>query len=270
LKENISVDADLTSVVPCTDPHLYDVVALETWPGMDDLLQDGDPAAVQHRLQLGATDDAEAYWTWSWDFCVDAIERAVGWADVKLGITDDAGNALTTTKIAALPGGQYLLDRSLADEATFAAGEHRTACSAAWVDPRGKQRELILPAGLGFGDIFDDRMPIAARACLDDEGMAADCGPGTAEITATFDVAAATSDEEVIRLAAADGTDPDDYASIDRVCAALTGQLPHPRQIDETLSWLIWNGDWDRVRRTHGVLVHTQYFATCYGYPGGF
>ncbi|MCU1417297.1 MAG: hypothetical protein JWP32_1471 [Schumannella sp.] len=267
LQDNVGGDADLTSPVACTRPHLYDVVALSTWPGMSDALEAADPAEVHHRLQIGGTAQADDYWEWSAEYCSTALRSAVGWTGSRLGVENASGEPLTSDGIWAMPGGSYYVDISLPAEQAFVAGDHRTVCSAAWTDATGALRSVSFPAGLTFADLFDDRMPVETRQCLDSDGIAVECTASDAtEVTAQFDAVAASSEELVVEYATTEDDDVEttDLEQLDEICFALIDKLPHRADTVSALSWVIWDGDWDRVYRTGGLQNDVRYFAQCF------
>ncbi|MFT4283899.1 MAG: septum formation family protein [Protaetiibacter sp.] len=120
------VDSDWRSTVPCTEPHLYDIVAIAEWPGMEKALAAESANDVFRELKAFEPDTfVTAYWEWAHDFCGSAVREALGWGEL-----DARFDALHV-----LPVGAWAFDMSLATRTDFVAGEHRTLCSLGWREP---------------------------------------------------------------------------------------------------------------------------------------
>ncbi len=138
------LDADWRAKVPCTDDHLYDVVAIGEWPGMADAVAAGGARSVFRAITGSAGDGSEPYWDWAIGFCSGAVREAIGWDSL------DARFA----RLHVQPVGQWAFDMSLATDADFVAGEHRTLCSVGWYEEHARR------AGTAFvDDFFGDTTP---------------------------------------------------------------------------------------------------------------
>jgi hypothetical protein len=117
------VDADWRSSVPCTDPHLYDIVAVAEWPGMADALDGRSAANVFADINdFAPSAFVQKYWAWAQEFCETATRDALAWGEL-----DPRFDALHV-----MPAGGWGFDMSLATRVDFTAGEHRTLCSLGW------------------------------------------------------------------------------------------------------------------------------------------
>lgn len=129
------VDADWRSTVPCTDAHLYDIVAMAEWPGMSKALEGRSAANVFADINdFAPAAFVQGYWSWAHEFCAAATRDALGW-----GQLDPRFDALHV-----LPVGSWGFDMSLATRVDFTAGEHRTLCSIGWHEPRASRADLSI------------------------------------------------------------------------------------------------------------------------------
>lgn len=144
------VDADWRAGVPCTEPHLYDIVAIAEWPGMTKALEGRSAANVFADINAFASDTfVQSYWAWAHEFCAGATREALGW-----GRLDPRFDALHV-----LPVGSWAFDMSLATRVDFTAGEHRTLCSIGWYQPRAGR------AGMTIADDFVADSTDATEEC---------------------------------------------------------------------------------------------------------
>ena len=270
LASSDSADSDFHSVVACSEPHRYDVVAVDTWSGMDAALAHGDADDVYTELRDPDSDFA----AWVQDWCSTAIRAAVGWSDVELKLESDSGSALTTDNIWAEPSGSFYIDISLAAKPDFVKGDHRVVCSAAWVDETDRQIALTFDKGLGFADLIEPGLPNTTRSCINIDGESVSCEyPGDiAEQFGSFDARIYPGPDSVLQLVAAE----DENASIpvlesfDTVCAALSAAVPHRPQGGPPFATVLdLNGDWDRASRTGVLQDDVPYFVNCFTIPPG-
>jgi hypothetical protein len=241
------IDSDWRSGVACSEPHLYDVVAIGEWPGMAAALADSTPSRVYAAIYGGADDEfVGEYWLWAHHFCETAVRDALGWADL-----DSRFDALHV-----MPAGDWAFDMSLATRADFSAGEHRTLCSVGWFDEH---------TGTGAS------LP---------EDFVADTGPATEECwvvesTATpVACAAAHTDQTVLwfdaRSAFGDGflapesqLDDTDWQLVYATCADLIASvLPELPEELGVWAWVRYPELWDELS-TGGPEPETWYTMEC-------
>ncbi|MCS0499265.1 septum formation family protein [Protaetiibacter mangrovi] len=130
------VDSDWGSHVECTRPHLYDVVAIDEWPGMDAAIDGATPARVFSAINGGSDDTfVSEYWGWAHEFCAAAVRDALGWGGLHPRYDD----------LHVMPAGEWGFDMSLAARSDFDAGEHRTLCSLGWFDEHARTTGATLP-----------------------------------------------------------------------------------------------------------------------------
>jgi hypothetical protein len=268
LADSDSANSDFHSVVACTQPHRYDVIAVDTWPGMADALSEGGADDVYAQL-LSA--DSE-FWTWVRPWCSRAVRAAVGWSDVELDLETENGAAVSTDDIWAEPAGSFYVDISLPPKPDFVGGEHRVVCSAAWVDETGHQVAQSFEPGLGFADLIDPGLTDATRRCVDSEAEFVPCAISdvVAEQFATFDARVFPGPDSVIAVATAGDDDgaPPALVEFDAVCAALAAAVPHRPQAGPALAAVLDEyGEWSRVSRTSVLEDDVQYFVSCFAAP---
>jgi hypothetical protein len=168
LSDALGPDSDRDSVVSCDEPHFYDVLSLEEWPGMQAALDDA--AADEVFTALHRYDDAGisgGYDTWASQTCDDTMRAELGWD--ALGF-----DGHTADELYLKPGGSFTSDFSLASRAAFVGGDHRTLCSVGWYDDRGNLA-ISYPDGLRFADVLQRGFPLEARECWDVDTYTVPC-----------------------------------------------------------------------------------------------
>lgn len=161
--ENGSQDADLASVVDCTQPHHFAVYATE--PLDSSLLADmGESEAeiLKRRddLRLNTGSRNEAYRIWSDSVCLSQLRAITGLSDVAV-VYGSSGD-----DVDALPAGQFYFDTTISSEASWLAGDAYVVCSLGWTDFDGDLVTRQLPAGITVADLFTADFPVGARTCV--------------------------------------------------------------------------------------------------------
>ena len=162
-------DADRTSVVDCGEPHLFQITAIDQWPGMADALDaaDGDRGAVWDDIHhAGGTAGSAEYGEWASRNCNEAAQRVAGITDVEV-------DGHTAGDLWLRVGGTYGVDLSLGSREEFVAGDVSTICSVAWYDDAGEplpdqrgpvRRGCCIRAfDIGLRECLSDRRPRRSR-----------------------------------------------------------------------------------------------------------
>jgi hypothetical protein len=212
-----AADSDRNTVVVCTEPHLFEVTGLSTWPGMSDMVDDadGDLGAVWDALHLvNGTEENADYGMWASRTCNEAAQRRVGIDDVEV-------EGHTAADLWLRVGGTYNVDLSLGSREQFLAGDASTVCSLAWYDDSGRPRLLTGPE---FSRLLHPGFPADRRECWsgDYSGIACD-EPHAAQVLLAFDGLEAFGPEVIERAATGQPTE-DDWATEDAFCEALLVQ----------------------------------------------
>lgn len=213
-------DADWTSTVDCTEPHLYDVVGSAVWPGIDDAIAEGDAGDLFDTISSGKA--STEYLTWAYSECSGLFRTAIGADAFNFGGKDAAALDL-------YPGGNYFVDYSLGSRDAFVAGQHDTLCSAAWVDATNTQQvPVAFDKGVTLADFFTPAFPASTRACYTYGASStdnADCPkPHKGEFLAFFDGVAAVGADWVSSVDPSTGLAPD-YTAPDAFCNAIVSTL---------------------------------------------
>ena len=145
---------DRASVVPCTEPHLFDVTGVVTWDGMDAAIADSDAEKVFNAITNGRVADFDSA---MFDAC-DELNRQV------LGIAGVSANGVDAASMDLGAMGP-LTDFSLADQAAFVAGDHTTVCAVRWTDFDDVERTVAYPDGVGFADYASAAFPTDLHVC---------------------------------------------------------------------------------------------------------
>lgn len=220
-------DSDRTALVPCDELHLFEVTAIEEWPGMDDALAaaDGDAGALWDEIHLldgseGATRD---YGTWASRACSEAGQRMIGIADVDV-------DGHTASELWLFIGGPYGVDMSLGSREEFVAGDHRTVCSLAWYQG-GQAPERN--DDRSFAHLREPGVSLLHRECWDSEYYEVPCTrPHTSQVVVGFDGVEAYGPELVQRVASGGWTEAD-IDTTDAFCEKLLPEVvPYGAPID--------------------------------------
>lgn len=144
---------DWTSSMPCQRNHRYDVVSIDTWPGMQDAITETD-AATLYRDLTERPERAAEYLEWADRNCLDRVRETVGWGELR-SVQELAG-------FEPLPSAPWAVETSIAGLDDFVDGEHRTVCSVAWWET------LRYPDDVSLGDFFSPSFPRLTRNCWAD------------------------------------------------------------------------------------------------------
>ena len=225
-------DADWRSSVPCTEPHLYDIVAIGEWPGMTQALDGRDPSRVFADINAyGTSALVEGYWAWASEFCETAARDALGWG----GLDPRYG------PLHVLPVGTWGFDMSLAARSDFVKGEHRTLCSIGWYEEHASAPGLTVAEDF-FADATDatEECWIAGTAT----STAVDCADAhTDQAVLRFDARAAFGDAF---LRPVDEFDDEDWDLAYSMCVDLVSSLlPDLSESLGIWSWVRYPELWD-------------------------
>jgi hypothetical protein len=204
-------DSDRYSVVDCDQPHLFQVTAVDQWPGMADAIEaaDGDLGAVWDDIHLaGGTADSAEYGMWASRDCNEAAQRTVGIDDVVV-------DGHTAADLWLRIGGTYNVDLSLNSREKF-VGENdvSTFCSLAWYDESGKPRLVDAPP---FEQLVHPGFAPDMRECWSGNYSTISCDePHAGQVLLAFDGLEAFGPELIDRAATgqpleADWTTADDF-----------------------------------------------------------
>ena len=245
------LDADGRSSVPCTEPHLYDVVAVAEWPGMADAVADGGVRPTWQTItgnSYNADPAPDGYEAWAGPFCTQAIRELAGWDDVVI-------RGDSAAELRLVPGGNFGVDYSLASLQDFEAGDRRTVCSVAWGEP------IAMPTGVSIARLTTSGMPSEIRECYVWENGEAplDSGctePHDAQVILEFDARVPFDD---YFISAPDSEDA--YARIDHYCTDAIAAV-FPQGNDEFYAWG-WPDFVNWELSSSGEPLDRPYFVSC-------
>ncbi len=207
-------DSDRTSVVACEEPHLFEITAIDQWPGMADALADAgdDRGAVWDDIHLADANASGAeYGDWASRDCNEAAQRVVGISDVEV-------DGHTAGDLWLRVGGTYGIDFSLGSREEFAAGDVSTICSVAWYDDAGHPRMTSAPP---FARLMAPGIDPELRECVTGDDRSIPCDqPHAAQLLLSFDGLVAFGPELIARVAGSGGAD-EDRAVADAFCEQL-------------------------------------------------
>lgn len=252
LESALNQDSNRDSIVPCTEPHLYDVVAVAEWPGMADAVSAGGVRPTWQTItgnSYNADPAPEGYGDWAGRYCTQALRELAGWDDVTI-------RGESAADLRLVPGGEFAVDYSLANLQDFEAGDRRTVCSVAWSQP------ISLPTGVSIARLTSSGMPMETRECYlweanSDYPVDADCAePHDAQVILEFDARVAFDDFFV------SSPDTEDaYARMDHYCTDAIAAV-FPQGNDEFRAWG-WPDFYNWELSSGGEPLDRPYFVGC-------
>ena len=213
------------SVVDCSEPHRFDIVAdLGAWPGAADAIAASDAASVYERLVLADPSDelVAAFTDWAMPQCERAFRAITGLSGVMAG-------ELIGDELALELASPTWLTASLDTAARFGADDDSVVCAVGWLDDASTLRSVSFKAGSTIAELTTGAIPTELRECFDlqddDQRTAVSCE--TAHIGQSivrFDAGVALGTAWIETVDPGTGQ-PADYPAADEVCATLVGQL---------------------------------------------
>ncbi|MFT4187474.1 MAG: septum formation family protein [Aeromicrobium sp.] len=213
-----TVDADLESLVPCTEPHLflvYEVADLDLAElGLGDL--DAEQIAeTRATLQDVTSELGQALTTLATATCRSSLSAAVGFDGAAL-------DAL------AVPVGSFAHDVTLTSEEDWTDGKPGFVCSLSWRTGEDftERTEVTLPEGVTLADWFSDDFPTETRRCeATPDGAPTPCDDPHWRQTAVSVNANAVLAAETVQslrdsLSYQGVWSPEAAAAVDQVCAS--------------------------------------------------
>lgn len=160
--ENGSQDADLTSIVDCSQPHHFLVYATHVIDKT--LLTDlGESEAeiLERRddIRLNTGSRNRVYREWSDSVCTFELRDLTGLGDV------DVLYGVKGAHLDVRPVGQFYLDITISGEDSWLAGEPYIACALGWTDLDGDLTTRQLPSGTTVADLYSAEFPAETRLC---------------------------------------------------------------------------------------------------------
>jgi hypothetical protein len=233
--------SDRETIVPCTEPHRYDVVAVDEWPGMADAIAKLGARGVWETMTGDAyvpQAEPDGYRVWADRVCSDAVRDAIGWDSLSV-------RGLGADELWLEPMGGFEIDASLAGRTEFDEGDHRTVCSIAW------PAALAYPEGVTIERLTSSGMPSASRLCLlfvseDAWGSEVDCAdPHTDQMILRFDARVALGEEFLVpeERFAPGAYDELSYFCTDAVDVVFEGGDPDFYAWGQTSTWPVWSFD---------------------------
>ena len=233
-------DADRTSVVECTEEHVFDVLGTAVWPGMEDALKQTDPGELHDQLvDAGSTELSEQYWDWALPNCNAIMRGAIGLTGAIDGVSVD--------DLDAFVAGPWERDASLPSREAFIAGDHTTVCSFTWVDLDQQARTVAYPTGVTGLDLLAATFPSDQRTCFTRDPQAnpsyrvTPCDePHSGQYLLVIDglpsLGADWLATKEVGVGFPDYTTLDDYCTI-ALDTVFPGLLDSP-------DWIVWSDDW--------------------------
>lgn len=229
-----------STVVDCSSPHLFDVVAsLGEWSGIPAALQEteADARALYERLVRAdpADEVATAFHDWADAGCATAFDALLGFDRV-------AVDGLDGSTLGLRVHASWQLVTALSTGEQFARGDRTTVCAVAWPDSDGSLAEVAHPAGTTVAALAGPGLPLASRECFD---LASDGGrstvpctqPHRGQVIVDVDARAALGEGWVADVDPSTGRSRD-YGAADEACAAVLDQLlPDGALGDGRQSW---------------------------------
>ena len=233
-------DADRTSVVACTEDHIFDVFGTALWPGMEDALAAGE-AGDLYDLLLDRDSSALAaeYWDWALPQCNSVMREAIG-------LTGEI-NGVTMDELDAVIPGLWFRDASLPARDVFIAGDHSTLCSFSWTDLDGAARTVAHPEGVTGLDLMAPTFAADLRSCFTRDPDANPSYTGTScdephsgQYLLVVDGLPSLGADWLATKEV--GVGFPDYTVLDEYCTvALETVFPG---ILDSPDWIVWSDDW--------------------------
>jgi hypothetical protein len=228
-------DSARPSIVPCTEPHIFDVLGYVTWPDMEaHIAEEGAASAFRSIIESGPEWVSELR-SWANSQCTELLQRLSSFDEITVGDR-------SASDIGLLPGGSFYLDQSLAGQHAFEAGDHAMLCSVAWVDVDGSPHSVKWPAGIDVRNLATPDMPAEASYCFNfDESesqVAVECNEAhDGERIAQYMVRGALGDDAVTSLQRGD-PDKQGWDAIDLFCLDLVLAIyPDAEELELNQIW---------------------------------
>ncbi len=237
LESYLARDADRTTLVDCTDEHIFDVFGTAVWPDMEDALAEVDPGELLDQIaDPYSTPLSTAYWDWAHPTCNSVMREAIGLTGTIDGLSMDELNMV--------PAGLWARDASLPAPDAFAAGDHTTLCSITWHDVNIEARTVAYPAGMTGLDLLAATFPVDQRTCFtqtDNGHITTACDePHNGQYLLVFDGLPGLGADY---LASYDPTAGfADYVLLDEYCTTALDTV-FPGVLDST-DWIVWSDSW--------------------------
>jgi hypothetical protein len=255
-------DSARTSLISCTEPHLFEVTGILEWPKMDAVLTGADPGKVWDTIhQSNGSGDGEEYISWASEACQGAAQELLLIDRIEIDGHDAGALRLSV-------GGGYGIDLSLGSRDEFVAGDHRTVCSVAWYGGGPRPRKVTTPEGLDFSDYAGPGFDLEQRECWDVEAYAVSCAePHAVQSLVGFDGLEAYGEEIVAHMAEGKMSE-EDYKVADAFCEKLLFEtIPDSDGLDDLgfLAEASASPAWDDYKGT--VDPDGGYFFACLAGP---
>lgn len=220
-------DPDLTSVVDCSEPHLYEVT------GFLDLSSDWiDPAGSVKEIDAQRSNVADKNSAHHADY-VELSKGCSYLATIGAGL-DVELNGVDAEKAALVPYAMLAFDRSIPPAEYIArTGKAQLTCAVRYTDTNLKSRPAqSQDSSAALYSYLSNGFPLENRICLENQGdkgmVIVGCDkPHFAEPFAGFDAEQVFGKEFVERgaraLSSGEELSDDDYATGDQACAAAFG-----------------------------------------------
>jgi len=157
------IDADLTTIVDCTQPSHYAVYAVIP---VDPSLLSDDPAADYVALQTEGNEVHAAFQEWKGAACNTEALKLTGMDAA------DFGDVPVNEAIIQLYG-NFLPDATLATAEQWAEGHHDLVCSYYWIDVAGDMVSVALDGPVDVSAMLTADFPLQLRQCFDYEAWTA-------------------------------------------------------------------------------------------------
>lgn len=236
LESYLARDADRSTLVECTEEHIFDVFGTAEWPGMADALAEVDPDELLEQIaDPYSTPLSTAYWDWAHPTCNSVMRKAIGLTGTIDGLSMDDLNMV--------PGGMWGRDASLPAPDAFAAGDHSTLCSVTWSDVSFDARTVAYPAGMTGLDLLAPTFPADQRMCFTEDQETAGhlttpCDePHSGQYLLIFNGLPALGADYLATMDLSVGLA--DYAVLDEYCTVALDTV-FPGVLDSP-DWIVWS-----------------------------
>lgn len=159
---NGTMDADLDSVIPCSEKNVFLVYGVldldEMFLPAEDASED-EILAARDAITLNTEDGYVPFRAWADIMCgAEAL--------FETGLYDVAVPGGTAIDVSARPAGNFFYDITVSSPDNWLAGDAKAVCSLAWQAPNGKRADLNTAYSLEMSGFTTQAWPPGLRRCV--------------------------------------------------------------------------------------------------------